>query len=267
MSARLGALLLTLAIGGAVLAGILCPVPPDAQDWARALQAPGAANWLGTDELGRDCLSRLLHGGRTTLLLAVLPALAGALAGIPLGLLSGLNLRLDPWLMRLCDVLLSLPALLVTLVIVGILGPGLVQVGCAVAAVSVPVFMRQARGLAVSLSVREFVEASRLLGVGEGRVLFRHVLPNAAPPLLALLTAQMGLGALEAAGLSFLGLGGGPGTPEWGSMLGEARAHVYDAPWLMAGPGICLAATVLGFTLLGDAAGERLDPRSRRGRR
>lgn len=258
-----GALLVAAAVLAALGAGILAPASPEAQDWAAALHPPGRAHWLGTDPLGRDLLSLVLHGSRLTLLLAVLPAAAGALIGIPLGLLSGMSPRLDPWLMRLCDVMLTLPALLLALVVVGILGTGLTQVGCAVAVVAVPVFMRQARASALELSRRDFVLAARVLGLGTPRILFRHLLPNAAPALGALLTAQMGVAVLEAAGLSFLGFGAQPGTPEWGTLLGEARQHVYGAPWLLIAPGACLAGTVLGFTLLGDALRERFDPRAR----
>ena len=258
----LGLFLVSLSLLSALGASLLAPAQPWVQDWAAALRPPGRGHWLGTDALGRDLLSLLLHGGRLTLLLACLPALAGALLGIPLGLLSGLQPRLDPWLMRLCDVLLTLPAVLLALVVVGILGPGLPQVGCAVAVVTVPVFMRQARSAALELSARDFIQALRILGIGPARVVFRHLLPNAAPALAALFTAQMGTAVLEAAGLSFLGFGGEPGVAEWGSLLGEARAHVYDAPWLLIGPGACLAATVLGFILLGDALRERWDPRT-----
>ncbi len=258
---KLGLLLVGLCVLAAALAPWLSPVAPGAQDWAATLAAPGPGHWMGTDDLGRDCLSRLLHGGRITLMLSFLPVMAGALVGIPLGLLSGLSPRLDPWLMRACDVLLTLPALLLALAVVGILGPGLPQLGAAVAAVSVPLFMRQARGAALSLSRQDFILAPRVLGVGSARILFRHLLPNAAPILTALLTAQMGIAVLEVAGLSFLGLGGEPGLTEWGSMLAEARSHVYDAPWLLIGPGACLGAVVLGFTLLGDAVRERWDPR------
>ena len=256
-----GATLVGLLLLAALASVFASPASALAQDWTAVLLPPGRGHWLGTDALGRDGLARLLAGSRLTLGLACLPALAGACLGVPLGLLSGMKPRLDPWLMRLCDVLLALPALLLALVVVGILGPGLRQIGAAVALVSIPVFMRQARAVAKALAGRDFILAPRLLGVGEGRILFRHLLPNAAPSLGALLTAQMGLAVLEAAGLAFLGLGGDPSVAEWGSMLGEARDHVYDAPWLLAGPGIALALGVLGFTLLGDAMQERLDPR------
>ncbi len=261
MSFRLGALLVGAAVFAA-LSSLLLAAP--AQDLACNLSPPSAAHWLGTDDLGRDLFARLLHGARLTLALACLPAAAGALLGIPLGLLSGMSPRLDAWLMRLCDILLTLPALLMALVVVGILGTGLPQVGCAVGLVNVPVFMRQARAAALELSSRDFILAPRILGVSPSRILFKHLLPNAAPALAALLTAQMGTAVLEAAGLSFLGLGGEPGLAEWGSMLGGARDYVYSSPWLLIGPGACLGGTVLGFTLLGDALRERFDPRAAR---
>lgn len=259
MTGRIGGALVGLALASALLAGWLAPADPSLPDLGAVLRPPSAAHWLGTDDLGRDVLGRLLHGGRLTLALALLPALAGAAVGIPLGLLSGMSRRLDPWLMRLCDVALALPAVLLALVVVAVLGPGLPQVGLAVAMVAVPVFMRQARAAALELSARDYIVAARALGIPRRRVLLRHLLPNAMPSLAALLTAQMGVTVLEVSGLSFLGCGGQPGLAEWGTMLAEARAHVYDAPWLMAGPGACLASSVLGFTLLGDAVRARLD--------
>ncbi len=252
-----------LGLAGAALTAALLSLffPAPVPDLLSVLEPPSRQHWLGTDDLGRDLLARLLQGARLTVLLACLPAACGALVGIPLGLVSGSSPRLDPWLTRLCDVLLALPALLLALVVVGILGTGLTQVACAVGLVSVPVFWRQSRAEALRLSGREFLLAPRVLGVGGVRILIRHLLPNATPALLALATAQMGAAVLEVAGLSFLGLGGEPGVPEWGSMLGEARNQVYSAPWLLFGPGVCLALAVLGFTLLGDALRERLDPR------
>ena len=252
---------------GAVLASVVAPYDPLAQDLASRLQPPSAAHWLGTDQLGRDLLSRILYGARISLIVGVVVvALAGAL-GTFVGLIAGYAAGLaDEGLMRLTEVFLAFPPLILAMAIAGALGPSLGNAIIAIAAVTWAVYARLSRGQVLSLRRREYVEAARAIGAGRTRIIARHLLPNAIAPLLVQASFDMGSAIISAAGLSFIGFGAQPPTPEWGVMISEGRNFISTEPWLSLFPGLAILLTVGAFNLLGDALRDTLDPRLRRSR-
>ena len=252
---------------GAVLASVVAPYDPLAQDLASRLQPPSQAHWLGTDQLGRDLLSRILYGARISLIVGVVVvALAGAL-GTFVGLIAGYAAGLaDEGLMRLTEVFLAFPPLILAMAIAGALGPSLGNAIIAIAAVTWAVYARLSRGQVLSLRRREYVEAARAIGAGRTRIIARHLLPNAIAPLLVQASFDMGSAIISAAGLSFIGFGAQPPTPEWGVMISEGRNFISTEPWLSLFPGLAILLTVGAFNLLGDALRDTLDPRLRRSR-
>ncbi|MDQ0382675.1 ABC transporter permease [Amycolatopsis thermophila] len=253
---------LVLVALAAVLAPVLAPADPAAQDLVNQLQGPSSAHLLGTDNFGRDVLARALFGARVTLL-AVIQALAIAgVAGIPLGLVAGFAGRwVDAVLSRISDALLSLPPLILALAIVGILGPGLTNVMIAIGVVLAPPLFRLARGAAQSITRETFVEACRAMGYSPWRIVWRHVLPNASSPLLVQLTFSAGVIIIAEASLSFLGLGVQPPDASWGTMLRDAFDAIYDSPWFMAAPAVLIVLTILAFAVLGDGLRDALEGR------
>jgi ABC-type dipeptide/oligopeptide/nickel transport system permease subunit len=217
---------------------------------------------LGTDLLGRDVLTRLLWGARWTLGMG-LGALAVTMGlGLPTGLVAGtFGGWIDPVLMRLVDALLAFPGFLLAMAAVAVLGPGMGSVAMAVGLAAAPVYARVARSAALEVRAQPYVEAARAVGCSEWRVLVRHILPNAAAPLVAFAATQLGWVLLNGAALNFLGLGAPPGTPEWGAMLAEGRGYLRDAPWVSAFPGLALTLTVLAANLVGDGLQEALRAR------
>ncbi|MEW6047073.1 MAG: ABC transporter permease [Bacillota bacterium] len=260
----MGAALTGVVALGLVFAPWISAYDPAAVEVGPRLSAPSPQHPLGTDELGRDLLSRLVYGGRVTLRVALgtvlLSATTGSLAGIWLGYRGG---RWDAWGMRLVDVALTFPALVLAMGLAAALGPSLYNAMLAVAAVQFPRYVRLMRGEALRLRQREFVEAAHAIGAGEARVLFRHLLPNALPVLLAYATLGFGESTLAVASLSFLGLGAQPPTPEWGALVNAGRAYLLDQWWYAAAPGVALFVTVTGLNLLGDALRQHLDPKMR----
>lgn len=242
---------------GAVLAPYLAPAGPLATDPSRALLPPGPGGWLGTDFLGRDVLARLLWGGRWTLWMGA-EALALAVGlGLPLGLAAGGTGGLrDGVLMRLVDAWLAFPGLLLAMAVVAILGPGLSSVAVAVGLAAAAPYARVARATAREIRAQPYIDAARAVGATPWRVILRHILPNAAPALVAFAATQLGWVLLNGAALNFLGLGVPPGTPEWGAMLAEGRAYLRDAPWAAIAPGVALTLTVLAANVLGDRLGQ-----------
>ncbi|MFO7173084.1 MAG: ABC transporter permease [Bacillota bacterium] len=248
----------------AVLAPAIAPYDPDQQNWQERLQPPSRAHPFGTDEYGRDLFSRVLYGGRVSLMAGVVPVAGGATAGTLLGLVAGyLGGRWDAWLMRVLDILLAIPTIFLALAIVGTLGPGLGSAMIAVAVVSIPSYARMVRGQVLSLRERDFVTASVAAGAGPGRILFRHLLPHVLSPLLVQSTLSIGFAILTTAGLSFLGLGTQPPTSDWGEMLASARQYLPEAWWLAVFPGLFVMLSVLSVNLLGDGLRDYLDPRTR----
>ena len=260
--AALGLLLVGLAVLGAVLAPLL-PLPgPETPDFLATLAPPGGAHPLGTDDLGRDTLSRILAGARVSLLVGVASVGAALLLGGAIGLVSGFfGGWVDTVLMRLMDVLLAFPGILLALGITAALGASLTNTVIAIAVVNLPVLARVARGQALALRGLDYVRAQQALGFGPLTILWRAVLPNALSPILVQASVLLASSIITESYLSFLGLGVQPPTPSWGNMLRDAIGFLDQAPWLAWFPGLAIFLTVLGFNLLGDGVRDRLDPR------
>ena len=259
--AMIGLVLLVVLVAVALL-GPLLGGSPSAQDLAARLSPPSAAHLLGTDQLGRDVLARVLSGARISLGLGVSVMLASLLVGSAAGLVAGL---LGGWwdevIMRVTDIFLAFPGLILAMAISAALGPSLTNVMIAVALVSWPTYARLIRAQVLALREREFVEAARALGSSQGRVAFRHLLPNSVAPLLVQGSFDVGNAILTAAGLGFIGFGAQPPTPEWGAMVSETRNYIGQAPWASSAPALAILVTVLAFNLLGDGLRDVFDPR------
>jgi len=247
----------------------LTPYSPVAQNPADRLLAPNGQYWVGTDEFGRDIFSRLMVGATNSLTVAMLSVSLAFVGGTLLGTVSGYaGGWTDNVIMRLVDLMFAFPALLLALAIAAALGPGLRNTVIAIAVVYLPIFARVARGSVLLLKGLEFVEASRSLGVGHARLIFKHILPNAIAPSLVQLSLAFSWAILTEAALSFLGLGTIPPNPSWGSMLSDARKMMLSdarkmmelAPWMAVAPGLAIMFCVLGFNLLGDGVRDILDP-------
>lgn len=248
----------------AILAPQLAPHDPNKQDWKVLLQPPSATHLFGTDDYGRDVLSRTLYGGRVSLIAGVVPVLIGSTVGTLVGLTAGyMGGRWDQVLMRVLDILLAFPAIFLALAVVGTLGPGLLNAMLAVAFVSIPGYARVVRGQVLTLRERDFVTAASAAGSGRPRILLRHLLPNIMSPLLVQATLSVGFAILTTASLSFLGLGTQPPTSDWGEMLASGRQYLPDAWWLVVFPGLFVVLAVLSVNLLGDGLRDYFDPRSR----
>lgn len=264
-AALVGAGLLALLAGAALLAPLLAPHDPNAVDSARRFAPPSSAFWLGTDHLGRDVASRLLFGGRLSLGATLVASLSVTGVGLVLGMLAGyLRGAVDTVVSRVVDVVLAFPMLLLALVVTGVLGPSLRNVVVAVVLAAWAGYARIVRGVTLSEREQPYIEAARAAGASEARVVVRHILPNIVAPIIVLTTIDMGTILLAVSALSFLGLGAKPPVAEWGAMLAEARAYLRAAPQLMVFPGAAIFLSVLAFNLLGDGLRDALDPRSRR---
>ena len=249
----------------AVFAPLLAPYDPLTQALASRLEPPSPAHVLGTDQLGRDIASRLLYGARISLFIGVVVVASAGIFGTCIGLVAGYVAGLvDESLMRLTEVFLAFPPLILAMAIAGALGPSLTNAIIAIAAVTWAVYARLARGQILSLRRREFVEAARSIGVHPVRILARHLLPNAVAPLLIQASFDMGAAIIAAAGLSFIGFGAQPPTPEWGVMISEGRNFISTQPWLSLFPGLAILFAVGSFNVLGDGLRDELDPRLRR---
>ncbi len=265
MKKWVGLILTVAAVLVAVAAPWLTSHDPLRADFAASLEPPGTRGHpLGTDQLGRDLLARVLHGARLALFIGVCTVVVTAVAGSLLGLVAGFFER---WpsavLMRLADVQLSFPFILLALTINAIVGLGLRNIILSLSAAGWVVYARVVRGEVLSVKQRDFVHAAAALGVGRGRLLFRHVLPNVAPSIIVVSSLQFSQFIVAEAAISFLGFGIQPPTPAWGSMLSESRDFLYVAWWLAAFPGAALALTALGVNLLGDWLRDTLDPKLR----
>jgi peptide/nickel transport system permease protein len=247
------------------LAPLIAPYDPIALGLGQQLQPPSLVHPLGTDELGRDMLSRLLWGARYTLLITVGAVALAVVIGSGLGVYAGYRGGLsDTLIMRAMDVLLAMPGFLLAIAIIAALGAGMTNVIIAVGVHAIPGFSRVARGATLSVREQEYVQASRVVGSRDARIMWRHVLPNVTAPLLVQTTLQLATSILTASGLSFLGLGPQPPTPEWGAMLSTGRTYVTSNPQLATIPGLAILLVALGFNLLGDGLRDALDPRLRR---
>ena len=248
----------------AILAPVLVPYDPTQGVLQDRLLSPSAAHWFGTDELGRDLFSRILYGARISLQIQIVAVVLALIVGVVLGSVGGyLGGHVDNLIMRCMDVLLAFPSIFLALAIIAALGPGLFNLMLAAGISSIPAFARIVRASILSLKEREFVEAALALGSGANRVMFRHLLPNCLAPLIVQSTLRMATVLLTASGLSFLGLGVQPPTPEWGAMLSNARSYLIVAPHVATIPGLAIMFVVVGFNLFGDGLRDTLDPRLR----
>jgi len=263
--AIVGLVIISAFILCAALAPWIAPHDPTDDSLPHALQGPSPANPLGRDELGRDVLSRILHGARVSLSIGLISVAIGALIGIPVGAISGYyGGKTDLIVQRLIDIMLAFPGILLAIVIVSTLGVGLRNVMIAVGIVSIPIYVRLVRGSVLSIRELEYVSSARALGSSDWRIIFRHVLPNCLGPIIVQSTLQIATAILWAAGLGFLGLGAQAPTPEWGTMLSRGRVYIRVAPHITTFPGLAIVLSVLGFNLLGDGLRDALDPRLKR---
>ena len=261
---RVGIAIVGLYLVAAIIGPMLTPYNPVQQRMSDYLQPVSWTHPLGTDEFGRDILARLIHGARISIGIALVASITGLMIGGGLGMLAGYYGRAaDTIIMRLVDVLLSFPSLILAMVIAAIVGAGVWNVAIAVGVYSIPVFARLSRVVTQQVKMRDFVIAARSLGASDWRILRLHVLPNIAVSLSVVWTIRMGFVILVAASLSFLGLGVQPPVPEWGSMLSSAREFLRSSPGLAVYPGLAIVGITLGFNLLGDAVRDALDPRLR----
>lgn len=268
---RLAALGLTFILIWTVVAVIapwIAPQDPYVTDMANRLQAPSGSHWFGTDNFGRDILSRVLYGARISIWTGLIAVSISFVIGVPLGGIAAYyGGRTGTIIMRLMDVLLSFPSLVLSMAIAASIGAGLTSAMIAVGIVGIPEFARLMFGQTVSLREKEYIEASRAIGVKNTTILYRHILPNALAPLMVQATLGMGFAILTASSLSFLGLGVKPPIAEWGAMISEGREYIISGQWwLVTFPGLSIATSILGFNLLGDGFRDVLDPRLRSGK-
>jgi len=263
-SSQIGLALVLIYVTVALFAGVLAPYSPIEQHAKDRLQEPNPNYLLGTDEFGRDILSRLMHGATNSLRIALMSVTLACLLGATLGMTSGyIGGVFDNAMMRVMDLFFAFPAILLALTIVAALGPGAFNTILAISVVYTPIFARVARGPVLSLKNMEFVQAAQAIGTRHPRILLRHVLPNALAPIIVQITLALSWAMLTEAGLSFLGLGTIPPAPSWGSMLSESRKMMEIAPWMAVFPGLAIMLGVLGFNMLGDGLRDALDPRLR----
>jgi peptide/nickel transport system permease protein len=259
-----GAVIVALIVALALAAPIVAPSDPLAQHVASGAQAPSAAHWFGTDKLGRDVFSRIVYGARISIRIGFVAVGLAITAGTFVGLIAGYaGGSIDAVLMGAMDLMLAFPSIILAIAITTILGPSITNLMIAVGIVYVPQYARLARSSVLAVKEHEFVEAARALGARTPAILARHVLPNILAPLLVQATLGIATAELEAAGLSYLGLGARPPAPEWGAMLNDARDYWLSAPWALIFPGLSITALVLGFNLLGDGLRDALDVRQR----
>ncbi|MCI2429510.1 ABC transporter permease [Candidatus Acetothermia bacterium] len=262
-SAMLGLAIVLLFMGAGLLAEWIAPYDPLRPDFGRAREGPSSDSLLGRDELGRDILSRIIYGARISLWIGFIAVAIGVALGVPLGAISGYYGRLDIFVQRLVDIMLAFPGLLLAIVLISILGVGLSNVMIAIGVASIPTYARLVRSSVLSLREMDYVSAAKALGMGDGRIIFRHILPNCLAPIIVQSTLQIATAILFAAGLGFLGLGAKPPMPEWGVMLSTGRDYLRDWPHISTFPGLAIMLSVLGFNLLGDGLRDIFDPRLR----
>ena len=259
-----GAVICLVIMLAAVLAPWLAPYDPADQDIINRLQPPNEEYWLGTDQFGRDILSRLMWGGRISLTVSLGAIAAAMVIGGSIGLVSGyIGGKFDLFVMQVMDVLLSFPSLILGLIVVALLGPDLVNLVVAIALTAIAPFARVARAPVLALKERAFVEAGRALGFSHTRILFRHILPNILSEVMVMGTLWLATAVRVEASLSFIGLGVKPPTPTWGGMTRDGFENILDAPWLAIFPGIAILLLVLGLNMVGDGLRDATDPKLR----
>jgi len=261
-AALAGGVMILIYVLCALLAPVFFSVSPTAPNLIKSLEPPSLEDPLGTDELGRSMLARIVFGTRISLLIAAGVVCLGIVFGIPLGLISGYyGGRIDFCIQRVTDMFLAFPGFLLALSLVAVLGVGLKNTVISIGISMVPIYVRLVRGCVLSVRQEVYVEAARAVGTRDRKILLRHILPNVMVPIIVQTSLGMGTGILFAAGLGFLGIGVQPPTPEWGAMLGSARVYIFNAPHASTFPGLAIFFAVLSFNLLGDGLRDALDPR------
>jgi len=258
--AGLGIIIMLLLV--AIFAPYIAPYGPSETNILARYKAPSSEHLLGTDEMGRDILSRIIYGSRISLQVGLVSVALALVVGVTAGVLAGFyGGKIDMVIMRFMDIMLAFPSILLAIGIVAILGPRLQNAMLAIGIINVPRFARIVRSSVLSIKETEYISAARALGAGDIRIIFKHLLPNAMAPLIVQTTLSIATAILEAAALSFLGLGAQPPSPEWGAMLSDARSSLQKAPWVATFPGLAIVFGVLGFNLLGDGLRDALDPK------
>jgi peptide/nickel transport system permease protein len=261
-TAVFGLVVLVLVVLLAVLAPWVAPYDPLKTSWSLVRKAPSAAHWFGTDEVGRDLLSRVIWGGRASLLAGVVAVSIAVTIGVPLGMLAGyVGGWFDALIGRLTDAMLAIPFLILAIALAAFLGPSLGNAMIAIGITATPIFVRLARGQVLAARAEDWVEAARAVGNPPARILLRHIFPNILPPVMVQATLAIAAAIIAEASLSFLGLGQQPPAPSWGSMLNTAQRFLTQAPWMAIFPGLAIFLTVLAFNLFGDGLRDALDPR------
>jgi peptide/nickel transport system permease protein len=263
-SAMLGLVVICVLILLAIFAPLIAPFDPAQQSWTAVRKAPSWAHWFGTDESGRDLLSRVIYGARASLLAGVVSVSIALTAGVPIGLLAGYR---GGWIAalisRITDAMLACPNLILAIALAAFLGPSLTNAMIAIGITATPVFVRLTRGQVLAVKVEDYVEAARAVGNPGWRIAVKHILPNIMPALLVQATLAIAAAIIAEASLSFLGLGQQPPAPSWGSMLNTAQRFLTNAPWMAVWPGLAIFLSVLSFNLLGDGLRDALDPKER----
>jgi peptide/nickel transport system permease protein len=261
-AALVGLCFVVLFVAIAIFAPWISPYDPLATSWSAIRKAPSAAHWFGTDELGRDVLSRVIWGARASLLAGVVSVSIALALGVPIGLLAGYAGRWpDALISRMTDAMLATPFLILAIALAAFLGPSLTNAMIAIGISATPIFIRLTRAQVLAVKVEDYVEAARAVGNPHWRIAVRHILPNVVPPLIVQATLAIAAAVIAEASLSFLGLGQQPPAPSWGSMLNTAKNYVEQAPWMAVWPGASIFLLVLSFNLLGDGLRDALDPR------
>lgn len=264
-AAMVGAIIIVFYVFIALFAPLLAPYDPYEINLENKLIPPSADHWMGTDDKGRDILSRLLYGSRLSMGIGITAVIFGAFFGIILGLIAGYYGKwIDSTIMRIMDILLAFPGILLALAIISALGPGLINVTIAVGAYSIPLFARIVRGSTLEVKRLEYIDAIRSLGANDLTIIFKHILPNILSPIIVQGTLRLATVILSAAGLSFLGLGAQPPSPEWGTMLSSGRDFLFSAPYIAIFPGLAISILVLGFNIFGDGLRDAFDPRMKK---
>ena len=260
--AMLGLAIVLLFIAIALFAPLIAPYDPVQTSWTAVRKAPSAAYWFGTDELGRDVLSRVIWGSRASLMAGLVSVCISMALGVPIGLLAGyMGGWVDGLISRFTDAMLAVPFLILAIALAAFLGPSLTNAMVAIGVSAMPVFIRLTRAQVLSVKVEDYVEAARAVGNPHWRIALRHILPNTLPPLIVQATLTIATAIIAEASLSFLGLGQQPPAPSWGSMLNTAKDYIDNAPWMAIWPGLSIFLLVLSFNMLGDGLRDALDPR------
>jgi peptide/nickel transport system permease protein len=263
-SAMFGLFIIALFVLAAIFAPLIAPYEPALQSWTAVRKPPTLEHWFGTDESGRDLLSRVLFGARASLLAGAVAVTIALGLGVPIGLIAGYGGRwIDALISRITDAMLAIPFLVLAIALAAFLGPSLQNAMIAIGVTTTPIFVRLTRGQVMTVKVEDYVEAARAVGNPPVRIALRHILPNILPALIVQATISIATAIIAEASLSFLGLGQQPPAPSWGSMLNTAQRFLTSAPWMAVWPGLAIFLAVLSFNMLGDGLRDALDPKER----